>query len=449
MKQYTGDVIAEIEAQKDDMKQLSQQIWGYAELPLEERQSSLALQTYLKDHGFAVKTGLAGMETAFEAVWGSGAPHIGLLGEFDALPEMSQKVQAEREAVTDGAPGHACGHNLLGTGMAGAAVAIKALMERDGLPGTIYFYGCPAEEIMVGKIKMDVEGVFSHLDVCLTWHPMASNTVCDYSYSAMTSLQFNFTGKSAHAAASPEQGRSALDAVELMNVGANYLREHVVSQARIHYVITNGGGRPNVVPASAQSWYYVRAPLRAQVDEIMERLLDVGRGAALMTGTQFDYEILSGCKNTKLNRALNELAYACMVRVPRPEWDEAERRLAEQLQQSFTPEVRRNALAEFSVSELAGQVLHTGVTALKPYPAYLAGSTDVSDVSQRVPTVQVFTACMPVGTPGHTWPITACAGSGIGQKGMVYAAQVVADMAMELLCSPDLLRRAWEEFEQT
>lgn len=449
MKDYTEAVLAGTRAQAETLVHLSEAIWDYAELPLEEVRSSGALMEYLSDHGFAVRSGLAGMETAFEAVWGEGGPHIGLLGEYDALPEMSQKAQAQREPVKEGAPGHACGHALLGTGMAGAAVVLKEIMEREKLPGTLYFYGCPAEEIMVGKIRMDDAGVFSHLDACLTWHPMASNTVCDYTYAAMSSLQFDFTGKSSHAAAAPEQGRSALDAVELMNVGANYLREHVIAQARIHYVITNGGGRPNVVPATAQSWYYVRAPLRTQVDEIVERLLDVGRGAALMTGTEFSHQTLSGCKNTKLNGTLNQLAHQCMLRVPRPVWTEEELTLARRLQESFPPDVRDNALAEFSVPELAGQLIHTGVTELKDRPASLAGSTDVSNVSQRVPTVQVFTACMPVGTPGHTWQITACAGGSIGQKGMLYAAEVVADMVLELLSDPALLRRAKEEFERT
>lgn len=448
MKDYKDEIIAGVERHAGELKSLSEEIWGYAELPLEETRSADALKRYLEEHGFSIRSGLAEMGTAFEAVWGTGAPHLGFLGEYDALPEMSQKAQAERAPVSEGAPGHACGHNLLGVGLAGSAVVLKELMERDGLSGTLHFYGCPAEEIMVGKIRMDDAGVFSGLDACLAWHPMASNTVCDYAYSAMTSLQFNFTGKSAHAAAAPEQGRSALDAVELMNVGANYLREHVVSQARIHYVITNGGGRPNVVPATAQSWYYVRAPFRSQVDEIVDRLLDVGRGAALMTGTQFNYEILSGCQNTKLNKTLNELAYDSMERIPRPAWSGDELDLAKRIQESFSQEVRRNALTEFSVPELDGQVMHTGVTPLKPYPAYLAGSTDVSNVSQRVPTVQVFTACMPVGTPGHTWQITACSGGSIGQKGMYYAAQVIADVALRLVQDKQLLRRAQAEFAQ-
>ena len=301
---------------------------------------------------------------------------------------------------------------------------------------------------MLGKIVMTKAGVFDGADVCLTWHPMASNTVSDYSYSAMSSLKFRFAGKTAHAAAAPEQGRSALDAVELMNVGANYLREHVISQARIHYVITDGGGKPNVVPARAESWYYVRAPYKHQVDEIVERLVDISKGAALMTGTEASHEMLSGCHNTLLNSALNRHLHDCMLRVPGPRWTPEERAFAKAVQDTFTEDVLRGALLEFSVPELEGQVLHEGVTDLKPSPAFLAGSTDVSDVSNVVPTGQVFTCCMPVGTPGHTWQITACAGMSIGQKGMLYAAEVIADAALGLLCDPELRAGVREDFER-
>lgn len=446
MNKYTNEVIEILDKEHEKLRDISEKIWDYAELPLNEFKSSDLLQEYLINNGFKVEKDLSGMETAFIATYGEGNPIIGLLGEYDALSEMSQKVSTKEEVVEEGKAGHACGHNLLGTAMAGSAVAIKTLIEKHNLKGTVRFYGCPAEEIMYGKIKMDEDGLFDDLDVCLTWHPMASNTVCDYSYSSMTSLKFNFLGKTSHAAAAPEQGRSALDAVELMNVGANYLREHVVSQARIHYVITNGGGKPNIVPGAAESWYYVRAPFKKQVDEIVERLVDVSKGAALMTGTKVSHQVLTGCYNTILNDELNKLLFESMNEVPSPKWTESEIEFAKKLQDSFDESVIQNALVEFGVPELAGQVLHDGVTKLKSTMAFLAGSTDVSNVSKTVPTAQVFTCCMPVGTPGHTWQVASSAGMSIGQKGMDYAAKVIADAGMILLTNEDIRDRVWQEF---
>lgn len=449
MKDFTEELIQTLDSRQQELADLSREIWEYAELSEEEHRSSRRLAAYLKENGFAVEEGVCGLPTAFCAKWGSGNPVISFLGEYDALPGLSQKALPEQAPVRAGAPGHACGHNLLGSGMAGSAAAVRGLLERYRLPGTVQYFGCPAEEIMLGKIVMAKQGAFDSSDVCLTWHPMASNTVSDYSYSAMTSMKFTFLGKTAHAAAAPEQGRSALDAVELMNVGANYLREHIIPQARVHYVITDGGGKPNVVPGRAQSWYYVRAPYKEQVEEITKRLIDVSNGAALMTGTTVMHEVLSGCSNNILNGPLNRLLYESMTRVPVPDWTQEELEFAKKLQDTFPDQVRRNALLEFSVMELEGQILHSGVTPLKAAPAFLAGSTDVSDVSAAVPTGQVFTCCMPVGTPGHTWQVAACAGMSIGQKGMLYAAKVIADTAMRLFCMPELLAEIKADFKQT
>ena len=252
MRAYTGDAVEAVSRHEGEIWELSRKIWEHPETALEETYVAEQLRTYLERQGFRVETGLAGMETAFAAEWGSGSPVIGFLGEYDALPDMSQALRPEREQIKEGGAGHACGHNLLGSAMAGSAVAVKELLERDGIPGTVRFYGCPAEEIMVGKIRMDEAHVFDGCDVCLCWHPMGCNCVANYSYAAMASVKFRFKGLMAHAAESPDQGRSALDAVELMNVGANYLREHMIPQARIHYVITNGGGKPNVVPPEAE-----------------------------------------------------------------------------------------------------------------------------------------------------------------------------------------------------
>jgi len=394
-----------------------------------------------------ISSGLAGMQTAFLASWGKGKPIIGLLGEYDALPEMSQRVTIQKKPIKEGLPGHGCGHNLLGTGMAGAAVTIKNLLKDYNLPGTIRFYGCPAEEIMYGKIKMDEEHLFDDNDICLSWHPMSINTVSNYQYSAMTSVKFNFSGKSAHAAESPEHGRSALDAVELMNVGANYLREHVISQARIHYVITNGGGKPNVVPSSAQSWYFVRAPFKKQVDLILNRIIKISQGAALMTETEVYHEIVSGCYETVLNDSLNNVLNNSMINISPPEWTEDEKKFAKQLQRTIDSDAIKNTLKYFDANNLQGKILHNEVIPLKKDAVLLAPSTDISNVSKTVPTAQVFTCCMPIGTPGHTWQVTASVGSSIGHKGMLYAAQVIADATMNLITNPQLIMDAQKEFE--
>lgn len=448
MRTYTDAVVAAIDRHSEELWGLSRQIWEKPELALEEYGSSELLQEYLRQNGFTVEAGVAGMETAFVATWGSGAPVLGFLGEYDALPNMSQAMKPEREQIVEGGPGHACGHNLLGTAMAGAAVAVKELLEKDRLPGTVRYYGCPAEEIMVGKIQMDAARLFSDCDACLCWHPMGCNCVANYSYAAMTSIKFRFKGVMSHAAEAPDQGRSALDAVELMNVGANYLREHMIPQARIHYVITNGGGKPNVVPPDAESWYFVRAPYKSQVDALVERLIKIQQGAALMTETEATYRIESGCYNTILNKRLNELLEASLNRVPMPEWSAEDEALAGKLLATLPQEALDNTLRSFNVRYLRGQTLHKGVAPLKEEPSFLAGSTDVSNVSRAVPTGQVFTCCVPVGVPGHTWQTTVSVGSEIGRKGMLYAAAAVADTAMVLFTQPEELERVRADFEK-
>lgn len=448
MKTYTQEVIAELDRKETELWKLSREIWEHPELALEERTSSQLLQTYLADQGFTLESGLAGMETAFCASWGAGKPVIGFLGEYDALPDMSQAMEPRRCQLVPGGAGHACGHNLLGTAMAGAATAVKELLERNGLPGTVRFYGCPAEEIMVGKIKMDADHIFDDCDVCLCWHPMGLNCVANYSYAAMTSIKFRFRGITSHAAEAPDQGRSALDAVELMNVGANYLREHMISQARIHYVITNGGGKPNVVPPEAESWYYVRAPYKSQVDSLVERLIKIQQGAALMTETESSYTIESGCYNTILVHRLNELLHESMMRVPAPVWEEKDLSLAEELLQTLPGDALDHTLNAFDAKELKGKKLHEGVMPLKAEPAFLAGSTDVSNVSRSVPTGQVFTCCVPVGVPGHTWQTVVSVGSDIGRKGMMYAAKVIADAAMVLFTQSEEVEQIKRDFEE-
>ena len=449
MRAYTGDAVEAVSRHEGEIWELSRKIWEHPETALEETYVAEQLRTYLERQGFRVETGLAGMETAFAAEWGSGSPVIGFLGEYDALPDMSQALRPEREQIKEGGAGHACGHNLLGSAMAGSAVAVKELLERDGIPGTVRFYGCPAEEIMVGKIRMDEAHVFDGCDVCLCWHPMGCNCVANYSYAAMASVKFRFKGLMAHAAESPDQGRSALDAVELMNVGANYLGEHMIPQARIHYVITNGGGKPNVVPPEAESWYFVRAPYKKQVDGLVQRLVKIQKGAALMTETEPSYKIESGCYNTILNKRLNGLLYESLKRVPAPAWDEEDERLAKALLETLPQPALEGTLGSFHLQELKGETLHRGVAPLRQEPFFLAGSTDVSNVSRRIPTGQVITCCVPVGIPGHTWQTVVSVGSGIGRKGMKYAASAIADAAMVLYTRPEELVCIREEFEKT
>jgi aminobenzoyl-glutamate utilization protein B len=276
------------------LAKLNDKIWSFAEVGLQEHKSAKLLAAELEKAGFSVEIGVAGMPTAFYASWGSGRPKIGFLAEYDALPHLSQKVSADRDPVKVDAPGHGCGHNTYGVAVLGAVLALQAEMKKDSLPGTIVFYGCPAEETGVGKVFMARAGVFDDLDCSLTWHPGAVNTITMSSSNAVDSVKWTFYGRSAHAAGNPDQGRSALDAVELMNVGVNYLREHVVQDARIHYVTTKGGGEPNVVPAEAQVWYYIRAPRRQDVDDLHARITKIAQGAALMTETTYKEELLAG-----------------------------------------------------------------------------------------------------------------------------------------------------------
>jgi aminobenzoyl-glutamate utilization protein B len=296
-------------ANEDKLIDLAKDIWEHPELGLQETRSSRLLVDELEKAGFSVAIGIDQMPTAFVASWGEGKPIIGILGEYDALPGLSQKVSATREPIEEGAPGHGCGHNLLGVGSLGAALAVKEAMEKDEIKGTIRYYGCPAEETMLGKIFMARAGVFDDLDAAITWHPFYANTVWWCSLLAMNSFKVNFHGVAAHAAAAPEAGRSALDGVQLMDIGVNYLREHIVQEARIHCVITNGGEAPNVVPPFAQVWYYVRAPRREQVDEIYSRMLDIAKGAALMTGTTFEIDFLTGGYDVLPNDRLGELLW--------------------------------------------------------------------------------------------------------------------------------------------
>ncbi|MFW6056268.1 MAG: amidohydrolase, partial [Chloroflexota bacterium] len=314
------DVIQRIDDRAAELARLATDIWEHPEPGFQEAYAAGLITSVLEREGFAVHHQVAGIPNAFVAEWGSGRPVVGVLGEYDALPGLSQKVSATREPVSDGAAGHACGHNLLGVAGLGAVLGARSAMELSHLPGTIRYYGCPAEETLMGKVFMAREGLFADLDAVLTWHPMYANTLWSASSAALNSFKLSFHGVSAHAGAAPEAGRSALDAVMLTDVGVNFLREHIPTSVRMHCVVTHGGEAPNIVPAFAQSWYYVRAADRALVTDVYERVLDVARGAALMTGTRLEVELVAACHDYLPNRTLEAVLLSNMKQIGPPDF---------------------------------------------------------------------------------------------------------------------------------
>ncbi len=417
------------ESLRNKMIETADFIFRHPEVSLQERESSRALAEMLEGEGFTVEWNTAGFETAFTAQWGSGKPVIGFLAEYDALPGMGQDPVSHQQSQSG--PGHACGHNLLGTGCAGAAVMLKTRMEAEGLPGTIRVYGCPAEEIVVGKIRMNEAGVFDDLSAAVTWHPFDRNRVSYDIWQAQDIKNYKFYGTAAHASKHPEMGRSALDAAELMNVGVNYLREHVADDVRMHYTYTNTDGPANIVPAFASTNYFIRSSKWERTCDASERVDDCARGAATMTGTRVEIERVTCNKEMKVNRALAETFYEEMEKIPVPSYTEEEIR--------FAGEVSENAGFDNE------GVYFTGLEPLEDEPVPLSIGTDVSDVSHTVPTVMLSAAAMCKGTPLHHWAAAAQAGMSIGQKGMMYAAECMAAGAYRLVKEPEILERAWKE----
>jgi aminobenzoyl-glutamate utilization protein B len=436
-----------LQAHATELRYLCDQVWDYSEVSLQEHQSSELLAGYLEKQGFAIERGVAGMPTAFIATYGKGQPVVGLLGEYDALPGLSQAKDPRRAALTDGGPGHGCGHNLLGTGAVAAAVAVKQAIAAGEVAGQVRFYGCPAEETLVGKVFMARAGLFDDLDAAITWHPMAVNSVWESNTLAMNSVQFTFHGVTAHAAANPDLGRSALDAVELMNIGVNFLREHMPPDARIHYVITNGGGEPNVVPATATVWYYVRAPRRADVDDLYERVVNCAKGAALMTGTTFTSDFLTACHDFQPNIALGEAAVANLKSVGAPAFTAEDEAFARQLNESFPAGQKAAQVRGLGIAGLKAEDLyHTDIADTWGRGRVGHGSTEVGDVSYITPTAQVVTACYPIGVAGHSWQLTAAVGLDVGFKGMLAAAGAMALTAVDVLKDAELRARMRTEF---
>ena len=432
---HAMEKIREMEPQ---LKAINKAIWEFAEVGLEERRSSALLIEQLKAAGFDVQTGVANMPTAFVASYGSGKPIIGILAEYDALPNLSQQVAPDRVAVTDGAPGHGCGHSGLGTAALGAAIAVKSAMEQHKLPGTVRLYGTPAEETLIGKVYMQLDGQFKDLDACLHWHPASVNNVWVMSSKAAVSVKFSFAGTTAHASGSPSSGRSALDAVELMNVGANFMREHIKEDARIHYVITDGGGAPNVVPAKAESWYYVRANDHRDVEKYFEWVCDIAEGAAKMTRTKVKIHIDTDCHEIIGNRPLAELLQRNLEQVGAPKFTDDEKAFARKVQQSLIDEFD----SKFPLA------IDESIQPLSFIDEPNKGSTDVGDISWHVPTCGLRVACFAADSPGHSWQNVACIGSTIGEKGTIAAAKILAVSALDLFENPDVLTAAREDFQK-
>jgi aminobenzoyl-glutamate utilization protein B len=415
-------------------KKMALNIWDYAEVGFKETKSSDLLIQSLQENGFKIDAGVAGMPTAFVATYGSGKPIIGILGEFDALPGLSQDNSSLKTPISNKNSGHGCGHNLFGTGSVAAGIAIKKLMEEGKLNGTVKVFGCPAEEGGDGKVYMVREGLFNDVDVALHWHPDEHNTVTYTSSLAIKTAKFRFYGISAHASASPDKGRSALDAVEAMNNMVNMLREHIPQESRIHYVITSGGKAPNVVPDFAEVFYYVRNPDKEITQSLFERLVNAAKGAALGTETKMEYEVISGSHDLLINKTLALIMQSNLEKVGGVTYTDAEVKFAKQLQESF-----------FGKLPSIDSAAH--ITPL--YTEQNQGSTDVGDVSYVVPTVGVETATWVPGTSAHSWQAVACSGNDIGIKGMMVAAKTMALTAIDLFLNPAIISKAKEELKRS
>ena len=427
-------------------------IWQWAEVGLQEFKTGKLLADILEENGFEVERGVAGMPSAFVATYGSGKPVIGIMGELDALPGISQKAVPYREPLVEGGAGHGCGHHGYATAALGGALAAKVAMERANIPGTVKCFGCPAEETLVGKVFMVRDGLFDGVDACLGHHPSSMNGVRLGSGNAMNSMKFEFFGVPSHAGSTPEQGISALDAVELMNIGVNYMREHVVQETRIHYVIEDGGHEPNVVPAYARVWYYVRAPTRDLVDQYYDRILKIADGADLMAGTTHKVRFLTGVHNGISNRPLAELVVANMREIGAPTYTGEELEFARKLATSIP---RQQKLSRLNRSLLLNweELIDVDLddTIHDPHGEERkggGGSSDVADVAWNLPTQQYGTVMFIVGAPGHSWQNAASGGTSIGHKSSIFASKVMATSVLDLLTRPDTLKAAREDWEE-
>jgi len=427
------DILRSLDSKTDAYASAAKQIWGFAEVGYKETKSSALLQKMLSDAGFSIEAGVAGIPTAFVASAGSGKPVIAILGEYDALPGVAQEAIPEPKPIPGQRAGHACGHHLFGVASAAAAIEVKNWLVSGKRSGTIRFYGTPAEEGGSGKVYMVREGLFEGVDVVLNWHPGDGNDASAGSSLANKTGKFRFYGVSSHAAVAPERGRSALDAVEAMNIMVNMMREHVTEKSRIHYVITRGGEAPNVVPAFAEVYYYVRHPKRSEVKDMWDRLVRVATGAAMGTDTRVEVEVIGGVYELLPNDALAAVMQKNLQEVG-----------------GFTYSLEEQQFAEKIQKTLPGQVppLSQSAIVAPSKKATEAGSTDVGDVSWVVPTIGLSTATWVPGTPPHSWQAVAAGGTSIGTKGMMVAAKTMAITAIDLYSDPKVIEAGWKEFRE-
>lgn len=436
--------------------ELSDEIWSCAETRFEEYRSSKLQQELMLREGFSVRADLAGEKTAFIAEYGSGKPVIALMGEFDALEGMSQEADVSQcRPLDEGKPGHGCGHNLLGVGALAAAVTLKALMERENLSGTIRYYGCPAEENAGGKAFLVRDGYFADCDLAISWHPFAYNQVVYGSSNANYRVFFTFQGRAAHASNSPHLGRSALDAVELMDVGVNYMREHMIDEARVHYAITETGGKaPNVVQSRAQVLYAIPAPKVTQVDELFRRICKIAQGAAMMTETQVEIKQVAAYSNMVSNEVICRQMEKAFRDIPPLTYTEEELDYARRFQSALSEDTRTGlrayALHHFGPEQAdaqASQPIHTLLADHSKYES-MKGSADMGDVSWNIPTAYFYGATWAAGTPTHSWQAVAQGKSSIAHKGMLHAAKVLAATGYAFLTDLALVEQAKENLEQ-
>ncbi|MFC3123845.1 M20 family metallopeptidase [Pseudoroseomonas globiformis] len=436
-----------VEQKRARFSELSDRVWGTPELNYAEHRSAAAHAEALQAEGFRVTQGIAGIPTAVMGEAGEGGPVIAILGEYDALPGLSQQAGvAEHRPMEANGSGHGCGHNLLGAASMLAASAVKDWLAEQGIAGRVRYYGCPAEEGGSAKGFMVRDGAFDDVDIAICWHPAAFSGVNKPRSLACMEVDFSFTGRSSHAAAAPHLGRSALDAVELMNVGVNYMREHMPSHARIHYALQDAGGiAPNVVQGQARVRYLVRSQTMAEVLALLERVKKIAQGASLMTETGVSHRVLSADAELVANHPLEALMEANFERLGPPRFDEADKDFARAIQNTCTPDEIAAAYARAGLAPQPGEVLAERLVPLSaPEPAGV-GSTDVGTVSWRVPTVQARGATYAIGTPGHSWQLVAQGKAPAAHKGLEHVAKIMAGTAADLLADPELIVRAKAE----
>ena len=446
-----------IDRERGALEALSDAIWDHPEVGYRETFAADALCAFLEQNGFQVERGLAGIPTAFCGSYGSGSPVIGLLGEFDALPGMSQKADCFTEdAAEAGGAGHGCGHNLLGVGAVAAALAVKAYLEA-GRPGTVKFFGCPAEEGGSGKGFMARAGVFQGVDAAFSWHPGDVNSVSSESTMANYQIRYRFHGVSSHAAMAPELGRSALDALELMNVGVQFLREHIPGDTRIHYAITDtGGSAPGTVQSHAEAMYLLRAVHLPQVKELYDRVNKIAQGAAMMTETSVEITFIKACSNVIISTELNRVMQENLQEIPLPDFDEADLEYARQVRATVG---EKGSYFDSLVADNTDPELHAKLAweadapihrVVMPLARERQGfvSSDVGDVSWNCPVAQINAVTLPAGTPMHSWQMVSVGKSPMAKKGMLYAAKVMAGSAIDAMEDPSIVQRAKEELRR-